>query len=239
MAVARGRLFVAGGQRVGDFTDAVTSAPILADGLLGPWRREAPLPEPRARHVLVASGAELLVVGGTLDTSFFTKGTRKVWRAKVSAAPEARVSNQEVLEAPGPLHFNQGVALSKGRLHAVDSLGRLYSVALDAGQHWRAEPSPPWNGLVNFGASGQHLMHFVAVEELLVFLLPRGLVLIADLQRDGTVKDWRPASRIHGPNANFANVVSPGGFVYVLGDTKGAQSSERNPEAWSTRWLAR
>ena len=239
MTVARGRLFVAGGQRVGDFTDAVVSAPIREDGSLGPWREEPSLPEPRARHSLVARGAELWVLGGTLDASFFTQGTRKVWRTKVSEAPEARVSGWEALEAPAALHYDQGVALSKGRLHAVDGRGQLYSLALDAGQDWRVEPRPPWMGLVDFGASGNHLVRLVALEDLLVLLLPRGLALTADLQPDGTVKDWRPASRIHGPDADFATARSPEGHVYVLGGTKGAQARERNAAVWSTRRLAR
>jgi hypothetical protein len=238
MAVLAGRLFVAGGQRLSEFTAAVASAPIREDGTLGPWREEAPLPQPRAWHSLVAHGGELWVIAGTLDMANFTQGTRLLWRAKVATDSDARVARWEALEAPFAPHYDQGVALSSGRLYAVDGHGRLSSVALNAGRDWRAEPSPPWKGQVNFGASGQHLVRFVALPDTLLLLMPRGLTLTASLQPDGTVKDWRQASRLHHLVSGFATASSPSGRVYVLGGTTSAPNMQRNPEVWSTTRVA-
>ncbi|MFP2907034.1 hypothetical protein ACLESD_18705 [Pyxidicoccus sp. 3LFB2] len=237
MTVARGRLFVAGGQQLTGFTDAVTSAPIREDGTLGPWRQEAALPSPRAWHSLVSTVEDLWVVGGSLDANAFSQGTNQVWRASVSAAPEARASGWTVTKAPARLHYNQGVAVSNWRLHAVHGRGQLFSVSLGGEGEWREDPSPPWSGLVDFGASGHHTVRLVALQDLLLVLMPRGLTLTADLLPDGTVKDWRPASRLHGPIDGFATARSPQGSVYVLGGTKGQPVQERNREVWSTRPL--
>jgi hypothetical protein len=238
MAVLAGRLFIAGGQRLSGFTATVASAPIREDGTLGPWREEAPLPQPRAWHSLVAHGGELWVIAGTLDKAYFTRGTRQLWRAKVATDSDARVSRWEALEAPFAPHYDQGVALSNGRLYAVDVRGQLSSVALDAGRDWRAERSPDWKGQVNFGASGQHLVRFVALPDTLLLLMPRGLTLTASLQPDGTVKDWRQASRLHHLMSGFATASSTSGRVYVLGGTTSAPKMQRNPEVWSTTRVA-
>ncbi|MBZ4419552.1 hypothetical protein [Myxococcus sp. RHSTA-1-4] len=237
MAVLRGRLFIAGGQRSSDFTNAVISALIQEDGTLGPWREEAPLPEPRAWHSLVASGDALWVVGGSLNSASFTEGAPKVLRAKVSASPEARVSGWEVIEAPAALHYDQGATLANGRLYSVDTRGRLYSFTPGAGQDWRAESQPPWMGWVGFGGSGQHGVRLVALPEMLLVLMPRGLTLTADLRADGSVTNWRPASRLYGPGSGFATALSAEGRVFVLGGTSDTPSPRRNPEVWSTQRL--
>ncbi|RKH12437.1 hypothetical protein D7V97_08330 [Corallococcus sp. CA053C] len=52
----------------------------------------------------MAAGAELWVVGGSLDRSYFTTGTPQLWRAKRSAS---RIEGWESIEAPSALHFDQ------------------------------------------------------------------------------------------------------------------------------------
>ncbi|QSQ22512.1 hypothetical protein JY651_46630 [Pyxidicoccus parkwayensis] len=236
MAVLGGRLFVAGGQRDNDFTASVVSAPIREDGSLGPWREEAPLPQPRGWHSLVASDEALWVAGGTIDSGNFTQGRRDVLRAKVSGA---RVTAWESFDAPTELHYDQGAALANGRLYAVGARGELSSVPLDTGRNWRSEPTPPWNGTVDFGASGQHGVRLVALHDALLVVMPRGLTLTASLQPDGTVKDWRPASRLHHVMSSFATATSRTGRVYVLGGTSSTPAMQRNPEVWSTMELTR
>jgi hypothetical protein len=110
-------------------------------------------------------------------------------------------------------------------------------VSLDTGRDWRAESLPPWKGTVDFGASGQHAVRLVATRDMLLLVLPRGLTLTANLQPDGTVKDWRPASRLHHVTSGFATATSPTGRVYVLGGTSSTHTSQRNPEVWSTQRL--
>jgi hypothetical protein len=236
MVVAAGRLFVAGGEVQRGFTAAVRSAPLRKDGTLGPWRKEASMPGPRAWHSLVAQGDVLWVLGGSVDPSSFSDGTRELWHAKLSR--DGRVTRWESVMAPESLHYDQGAAVSNGRLYTVDGRGRLSSIALGAGERWRTELSPPWKEHVDFGKSGQHLVRLVALPELLLVLMPRGLTLTAGLLEDGTLLDWQPASRLYNASSGFATATGPGGRAYVLGGTSGDPSMERNAEVWSTGPLA-
>ncbi len=236
MAVAAGRLFVAGGQLSEEFTAAVRSAPVRADGSLGPWRQEASLPGPRAWHSLVARGESLWVVGGSVNASSFDLGTRDLWHAKLSA--DGRVTGWESLAAPANLSYDQSVAVSDGRLYTVDDQGEMYSVAPGRGEPWRTETSPPWKGHEDFRRSGNHLVRLVALPGRLLVLMPRGLTLTASLRADGTLKDWRPASRLYSVISGFATATGPGGRAYVLGGTSGEASMRRNAEVWSTGPLA-
>ena len=237
MAVVAGRLFIAGGRRKSAFTDAVRSAPLRADGSLGPWRKEASLPLPRGAHALVAHGDTLWVVGGSVRADYFTEGTRGLWRAKLSSDGEARVSRWETLEAPQALHYEQNVAVANGRLYAAQAQGGLFSLALDGGTPWRGEMTPPWMHDVDFGRSGLHLVRLVALPGMLLALVPHGLTFTADLEADGTVKNWRLASRLYNTDSGFATAVEPGGRVYVLGGTNSRQPVRRNAEVWSTTRL--
>lgn len=234
MAVLAGRLFVAGGQLESGFSARVVSAPIREDGTLGPWREEAPLPRARAWHSLVASGEELWVLGGTVSPGYFTRGLQNVWRAKTSAESGAHVSGWDVLDAPTTLHYDQGVALLNGRLYTVGASGQLYSAGQGAAPDWRAEAAPPWNGTVNFGTSGLHVVRLVGLTDMLLVLLPRGLTVTARLQPDGTVKDWQQGSRLHHVSSGFATATDARCRAYVLGGTSNTRAMQRNPQVWST-----
>ncbi|RKG68332.1 hypothetical protein D7V80_13095 [Corallococcus sp. CA054B] len=235
MVVADQRLFVAGGELRDGFSKRVSSAPLREDGTLGPWRTEASLPQPRGWHALVAAGAELWVVGGSLDKGYFTTGTPQLWRAKRSAS---RVEGWESIEAPSTLHFDQTPAVAMGRLYVTGAEGKLYSMALDAEHVWRTEPSmPPWSGPSRGDAQRPDVVRLLAMEDRLVLLMQEGHVLTAPLQAEGRVGPWAQASRMYGPGSGFTASQGEDGRIYVFGGTSANPEERRNARVWSSQRL--
>lgn len=235
MVVADQRLFVAGGELRGGFSTVVSSAPLREDGTLGPWQTEAPLPQPRGWHALVAAGAELWVVGGSLDRSYFTTGTPQLWRAKRSAS---RIEGWESIEAPTELRFDQTPAVAMGRLYVTGAEGKLHSMALDAEHVWRTEPSTPsWPGRSGGGDARLDAVRLLAMEDRLVLLMPQGRVLTAPLQAEGRVGPWTQASRMYGPGSGFTASQGEDGRIYVFGGTSANPEERRNARVWSSQRL--
>jgi hypothetical protein len=233
MVVADQRLFVAGGELQGGFSKEVSSAALRKDGTLGPWQAEASLPQPRGWHALVAAGAELWVVGGSLDKSYFTTGTSQLWRAKRSAS---RIEGWESIEAPSELHFDQTPAVAMGRLYVTGAKGTLYSMSLDAEHAWRTEPSTPsWSGRSHGAAQRPDVVRLLAMEDRLVLLMQQGHVLTAPLQAEGRVGPWSQASRMYGPGSRFTASQGVDGRIYVFGGTSATPEERRNARVWSSQ----
>lgn len=92
-AVQGGRLYVTGGIARGIGAAAqVYSAPVNADGTLGAWRQENPLPAPLFGHRSLARGGRLIVLGGSSSPELYSAGglpaggvSRAVYSAAVNA----------------------------------------------------------------------------------------------------------------------------------------------------------
>ncbi len=237
MVVVAGRLFIAGGEQGTTLVATVRSAPLLADGSLGPWREEVALPKPRSWHTLVAHGDTLWVAGGRV-TPGHHDASRSLWRARLSTEGEARVTRWEELEAPETLAFMQRMTVARGRLYAPHEEGWLYSVTLDAGANWRKEVAPPATYDADSGRPRLFVVRLEALPGMLLALLPGGVTLTADLRPDGTLSTWRQATRLYDADGVFATAVGPGGRVYVLGGSNGGMPGRYHAGVWSTTRLS-
>lgn len=108
-AAWNGRIYITGGWNGSTLVNKVYSAEVLADGSLGPWVTQKPLPEAVYTHAAVSNGT-LYVLGGVVNggndiqnTVYFAKinadGTLADWAA-TSALP-APVSNHGAIVANG------------------------------------------------------------------------------------------------------------------------------------------
>jgi hypothetical protein len=215
MAVVGGRLFVVGGKEAGGGpTNAARSAPIQADGTLGPWRDEVSLPTSRMGHSLVAHGQDLWIFGGT-EKQMAPQVAPSVWRARVSEAPEVRVLSWDTIETSSPLYPNQTVAVARDVAFVLDASGRLFTMGLGEDTGLRKETPIPWKGAMDF--QGHERVHLVALgEDTLLVVMSEGRTLTGRIQPDATVKDWRQASRWYGPGRSFA-VAAAGSHAYGVG----------------------
>ena len=74
-AVLNGRLYITGGISVNSGATSKTwSAPVNADGSLGAWRAEKPLPVTLFGHTSFARGGRLFVLGGSTGSSLYSAG---------------------------------------------------------------------------------------------------------------------------------------------------------------------
>jgi hypothetical protein len=232
MAVVGGRLFVLGGSEAGvGPSNAVRSAPIQEDGALGPWRDEAPLPAPRTEHSLVAHGQDLWVFGGS-EKQTAPKVAAGVLRARVSEAPEARVTAWEAVETPTPLYVNQGVAVARDVAFVLDAQGNLFTMGLGDDTGLRKEAPIPWQGAMDF--RGYTRVHLVALDEdTLLAVMPEGRTLTGHIQPDATVKDWRQATRWYGATLGFT-LATASGHVYGMGGLRDDPAAPVSPGVGST-----
>jgi len=211
----------------------VTSAAILPDGTLGPWRAEVPMPGGRSWHRLLAEGDDLVVAGGSEMPDTFTTGTTAVSVATLGA--DGVVGPWTRTFAPSPVFYDGGAGVARGRLYVLGEDGVLRSAALPALDGWRAEAtwrsfgSPPWSGSPTDANMGP-----VSLFEqcgALVAIIVRGQTLTAPLDDDGVVGPWRIASRFHGTDSGFAAAATPDG-LYATG---GVRLATRVVDVWSTR----
>lgn len=113
-AVWNGRLYVTGGWNSAGLLPDVYSAAANADGTLGPWRAETPLPEGVYTHAAAAEGT-LYVLGGVVNGGSDVRGD--VYHASIGAdgalGPWLPTS-----PLPVPL-ANLGSAIANGRLYVT------------------------------------------------------------------------------------------------------------------------
>ena len=139
MAVAGGRIYVAGGKTDNVPGALVWSAPLAADGSMGDWRAEAPLPTQRTWHLLFADGDLLVVAGGAVDARFFSTGTDWIWTARLGAGGAVGAWTEAL--APVPVFYDGGGGVAAGRLYVLGEDGLLHSAPLPALTPWRSERS--------------------------------------------------------------------------------------------------
>ena len=237
--VANGRLYILGGEQ--DYgrslASTVHSARVLADGSLGPWRSETPLPMPRSFHVALVDGARLIVVGGRFDRLSSGTDTDEAWVTTIG-------NDGELLEwtkVPVPKNpYYNGATIAAGRLYIVgdtrdeypDIAATLFSAELrqDVGEwEFRPEAAPEGDSRA-FALSAGREVRLFGLCDALVALLPGSKAMTAGLDSAGAVGTWRVASGVQEDRESefplsasphqFAVTASPNGYLYVLGGTE-------------------
>jgi hypothetical protein len=226
-AVARGRLYVAGGQD-GEFVVDVISASIGSDGQLGTWRQEAALPAPRSWHRLLVAGDRLVVAGGGVDWRWFTDGTKRVWHATLGQ--DGVLAPWQEVESPLPTFFEGGAGVAAGRLYLLGEDGILRSAPLPALGPWRVEET--WTSDLPHANSGP--VHLYGSCGALVALLRGGNTQSASLDATGKVSGWRVGSRFYGTATGFASAATDEA-LFALGGTGSTFPIARNPAVFSTQ----
>ena len=237
MAIAAGRLYVAGGQvdsTTRAFVDTAVSYPIAAERSLGAARQETKLLHPRGWHVLLVDPAgRLIVASGSEDASYFTSGTNTVAFAPFSAA-DGVVGSWTSVVAPEVLDFDADAALVGGALYAsaggdlsMPMPHALYGILLAdlvAGTPpgafvksavWPLDPLPD--------ASDQGV-RLTGVCDALAIVTDDGAVGTAAVSATAQVGAWRAAARYFGSSSNAAIASSPAGRIYVTGGSGDATS---------------
>jgi N-acetylneuraminic acid mutarotase len=113
-AAWNGRIYVAGGCDANNFTNAIWSAQVEADGSLSPWVAQAPLPDSVYTQSEVANGT-LYVLGGSIDQG--TEVTSNVCYSRINADGTLSDWNQTT-PMPQPLG-NLGAVAAGGKVFVI------------------------------------------------------------------------------------------------------------------------
>jgi hypothetical protein len=226
MAIAAGRVYVAGGELESKFEDTVYSASLDATGSLGSWRVETALPAPRAQHVLAVAGNRLIVAGGTGDKNN-TTGTDEIWVAAL--ADDGSVGTWSTIKAPGPVHSDHGAGVADEALFVMSESGEVYETRS------LGTAIPAWQTAVAQWYASYMPVHLLGLCDALLGLRGDGQALTAPIAADGALGEWRIASHIYGAaSGGYATAVTPSGHAYLLGGFSGTPI-QRVAEVWSTR----
>ncbi len=223
-------VLTAGQTTGGTYITEVLTAEVRADGTLGAWSAQAPLPAPRFHHASVAHGGFVYVIGG-LESQ---RSTATVFRGRLSR--DGRIAAWETL-APLPRpRSHQGAFVHEGALYLAAGLD-----GNPAGEHeplkdvvrarilpdgglgeWETVSTLPhaYGTHASF-AHGGFAYLLGGVEDNARFV---DVVLRAPFQRDGTLGEWQqveerlPLARSHVHQTPVA-----GGVVYTVGGSNRRQ----------------
>jgi hypothetical protein len=205
---------------------------------LGPWTASTPLPEPRERHAMAASGDRLFVSGGV------DGGARaSVWGASLSTGGTAGAwSGLAPLPAPRESHA------------MVAWAGRLYAIG---GFDADAKSTVWWAPIRQDGGLGEwtqtsslpapRYRHAAAVHRGRVFvaggsngIVSQASVYCADVLADGGLGPWRAAASLPAARSGLALAVSSGALYASGGVGAGVEAAawrasleSGEPASWS------
>lgn len=246
----RARLWVAGGNDYRRVFGDVWSAQIERDGAVGKWERADSLPMPRAGHA-VATDQRVVIIAGGQDSTL--KKTTELWFARVGNG--GRLGEWTAgTSLPGP-RFHHAMLLHNGWLYLVGGLEARESVAsVYRARVGRDGNVGSWEKLPDLPRPRSH--HAMLVHAGALYVVggldgnPAGTntplddVLRAEINRDGTLGEWREVSRLPHAYAThasaafgdalwlFGGVEDNARFVNVV--LKAAIASDGSVGEWAT-----
>ena len=232
MVVLNGRLYVAGGEGIEqrNFVRTVYSAAIDGDMGLGTWRTERSLPLGRAHHSLLTDGERLFVVAGSVNGQSVANGTMDIWVASVDS--RGRLDLWTAVPLDMYLAYKSVPAFAGGRLYVIAG-GNLYSIDTSLPlESWSLEYVT--NQYLFGNLSDARLVSFC---DTLLMIRDEGRTYSAPLLVDGTLSEWRIASRFYDDSSGSGVAVSPNERVYVIGGRYGSGPARRIFNVWSTTRL--
>jgi hypothetical protein len=234
LAVHGERLYLVGGRERGDPIASAWSAAIAGDGTLGPWREEAPLPEPRAEHRTLVWGDWLIVAGGRAGPA--ETGTWTLWRAPFG--PDGQLGEWSSRHAAISVYEEGGAGIALDRLYILGREGFVHSAPLPELSEWRQEtrwPIPrqfgPPDPILDTNMGPVHLWELCGA---LVALVRGGNALTAPLDVNGRMGLWRIASRFYGPETMYASAASAD-ILYAVAGSNGVTPEVPIDTVWSVR----
>ncbi|HJU90685.1 MAG TPA: hypothetical protein VJ672_14940 [Gemmatimonadaceae bacterium] len=218
----KARLWVVGGNDYRRVFGDVWSAEIRRDGSVSEWQRSNSLPFPRAGHAVAADDRTVIIAGGQDST---LRKTTEVWTAQIGN--DGRLGAWTLgTPLPAP-RFHHAMLLHDGWLYLVGGLEARESVAkVHRARIGRDGKIGSWESLSDLPRPRSH--HAMVVHDGALYLLggldgnPAGTntplddVLRAEINRDGTLGEWREVSRFPHAYATHASAVF-GGALWLFG----------------------
>lgn len=227
-------LYVAGGTDYRQFFDGVVRAPIRPDGALGPWEDAGRLPAALGGSSIAVAGGFAVLTGGQVAADGNMRALRRV--ADVAVAPigaDGRLGAWRAGPALPVARFHHPAVHHGGMVYVVGGQGERVSEAGVFGARMGADGTlGAWTALTPLPRPRSH--HAALVHDGHLYVVggldgdPAGHlavytdVLRAPIQADGTLGEWRIASRMPHSYATHAAFVH-GGALWVLGGVEDNQ----------------
>lgn len=231
VAIWGGRLYVTGGWNGAGLLPDVYSAPVQADGSLGAWRAETPLPEGVYTHAAAAEGT-LYVLGGVVSGG--SEVSNEVLRAPIGADGALGAWTQTT-PLPRPL-ANLGSAISNGRIYVTggwtgtEASSAVYSAAIlpdkslgewesfahmPTGRHRHATAAGSGRLFVTGGIGPTPLAEALAVDLPVASVAPALIAFAPPVLNLSSKGRWIGAFIAFQPSAGSAEEVDPDSVAIV------------------------